>query len=150
MTAADRQLEKFLSRYTPELRALGADVVRALSERYPTAVRLVYDNYNALVVGFGATERAGDAFISIALYPRWINLFFLQGASLSDPKGILEGDGKIVRRVTLESAADLDRAPLRAMLGQALRKAPVPLPKEGEGYTVIKSVSAKQRSRKPA
>jgi hypothetical protein len=34
------------------------------------AIELVYDNYNALVIGYGPTERASDALIFLAVYPR--------------------------------------------------------------------------------
>ena len=61
--------------------------VARMRKYVPDAVELVYDNYNALVVGFGPTERASEAVLSIALYPRWVTLFFLQGARLSDPRG---------------------------------------------------------------
>jgi len=38
---------------------------------------MVYDNYNALVIAFSPNERPSDAIFSIALYPHWVNLFFL-------------------------------------------------------------------------
>jgi hypothetical protein len=33
--------------------------------RLPGAVELVYDNYNALAIGFGPTERTSEAVFSI-------------------------------------------------------------------------------------
>jgi hypothetical protein len=56
--------------------------VARMRKYVPDSVELVYDNYNALVVGFGPTERAAEAVLSIALYPRGVTLFFLQGARL--------------------------------------------------------------------
>ena len=73
-------------------------------------MQLVYDNYNALAIGFGPSERASEAIFSIVLYPRWVTLFFLQGAGLADPKRLLKGSGKVVRHIVLASAADLDLA----------------------------------------
>jgi hypothetical protein len=69
--------------------------------------RLVYDNYNALAIGFGPTERASDVIFSIALFPRWVTLFFLHGVTLPDPYKVLRGSGKVVRHVVLQTAADL-------------------------------------------
>jgi len=43
--------------------------------KFPRANVLVYDNYNALAIGFGPTERASDAVFSIAPFPRWVSLF---------------------------------------------------------------------------
>ena len=51
----------FLARYSPAVAACARGVLVRLRKQVPGAVELVYDNYNALVVGFGATERASDA-----------------------------------------------------------------------------------------
>jgi len=96
------------------------------------------------VVGFGPTDRASDALFSIALYPRWVTLFFLRGAKLRDPKKILKGSGKIVRQVVLESADDLDEPEVRELIKQAVGKTEF-----DERRMIIKSISKKQRPRRP-
>ncbi len=48
-----------------------------MRRKYPRATVLVYDNYNALAIGFAPTERASDAVISIALFPKRELLFSL-------------------------------------------------------------------------
>jgi hypothetical protein len=144
------QIDRFLARFTPEIRKLANDCRRALRRRMPTAVELVYDNYNALVFGFGPSERASEAILSIALYPRWINLFFLWGARLPDPDEILIGSGKQVRSIKLDAAARLDEPAVRALIDAEIVMNEVPLPAKGKGSTVIRAASAKQRSRRPA
>ncbi len=144
------QIDRFLARFTPEIRKLAGDCRRALRRRMPTATELVYDNYNALVFGFGPSERAGEAILSIALYPRWINLFFLWGARLPDPHELLAGAGKQVRSIKLDAAARLDEPGVRALIDAAIAMNEVPLPKSGKGPTVIRAVAAKQRGRRPA
>ncbi len=81
----EAHLERFLARYTPEIAGLARAARARLQELLPGAVQMIYDNYNALVIGFGATERPSKAVLSVALYPRWVNLYFLHGASLPDP-----------------------------------------------------------------
>jgi len=115
----------------------------------PGAIERVYDNYNALVIGFGPTERASDALISLAVYPRWLNLYFIQGAYLPDPDALLKGTGRQGRYVTLESIDELDTLAVQALIGAAIKAAKVPLATAPRGRTIIKSVSAKQRSRRP-
>ena len=144
--SAQRQLDAFLSRYTAEVRALGEAVLAKMRERLPGAVQLVYDNYNALVVGFGPSERASEAAMSIAFYPKWVRLFFLSGADLPDPRGLLEGSGKGVRSIKLESADDLDKPAVRALMKAALKAQPIPAT---GGRLVIRSISKKQRPRQP-
>ncbi len=142
------RLKQFIDRYSPEVAGLAREVLARMRERLPNAVELVYDNYNALVVGFGPTERSSDAPFSIALYPRWINLYFLNGAGLPDPKKLLQGDGKVVRFITLEDAAELDLPPVKALMAAALKRAGKRF--EGPPRTIIKAVAAKQRPRRPA
>ena len=96
------------------------DARARLRRRMPGAHELVYDNYNALVIGFGPTERASDAVFSLALYPRWVTLFFLFGATLPDPLGLLKGSGKQVRSIRLETASIVDTPGVGALLDAAL------------------------------
>ena len=139
-----KQVAGFIARFDPSLARLVRAARGALRKRFPTAIELVYDNYNALVIGFGTTDRASDALFSIVLYPRWVTLFFLDGARLRDPKKILEGSGKIVRHIVLKSADDLDKPEVRELMKQALGKT-----RFDERRLVIKSISKKQRPRRP-
>ena len=129
---------------------LAKTVLKKMRARLPGAVELVYDNYNALVVGFGPNERASDAIFSIALYPRWINLFFLYGASLPDPHRILKGSGKQVRSLTINDAADLDKSEVRELMEAALKNADPPIDPKQKRRMTIRAVSAKQRPRVPS
>jgi hypothetical protein len=74
---AVQQLKTFIAAYTPDM----ARQIRAARKRlrtlFPSGYELVYDNYNALAIGYGATQRASDVVLSIAAYPRWVSLFFL-------------------------------------------------------------------------
>jgi hypothetical protein len=148
--SAAEDLTGFLAKYDPPVRRLAEDVLRAMRKRYPSAVQLVYDNYNALVVGFGPTERASDAVFSIALYPRWVTLFFLRGASIADPHNLFKGSGKIVRHIVLGAASDLDEPRIASLMEAAVAQAGEPFASKPKGKLVIKSVSAKQRSRRPS
>jgi Domain of unknown function (DU1801) len=145
-----QELDSFLSKFTPEVAALARAVLAKMRSRLPGALELVYDNYNALAIGFGATERSSDAIFSIAVFPRWVSLFFFQGAKLKDPERILAGKGTQIRHIVLEDAATLDRPAVKALMKQALEIAPRPLDKKARPRLIIKSISAKQRPRRPA
>ncbi len=148
---AEDQLASFIARFTPEVAACADDVLARLRVRMPGATQLVYDNYNALVIGFGPNERASDAILSIAIYPRWINLFFLQAVKqrLADPDHMLLGEGTTVRHVRIDDAGKLEDRAVQALIEQSLAKARVPLSQEADGRIVIRSISAKQRARRP-
>jgi hypothetical protein len=147
--SAEKQLRVFMAKYTPEVVAVAESALAKMRARLPGAVELVYDSYNALVVGFGPTERASDAIFSIALYPRWVNLYFLRGASLSDPEGRLQGSGSRVRHILLESAATLDEPAVITLMAHALEASHPPLDAAAPRRIVIMAVSAKQRPRRP-
>lgn len=145
----EQELAGFISRYTPEVAAVAKAALARMRKRLPGAVELVYDNYNALAIGFGPTERASEAIFSIALWPRWVSLFFLQGANLWDPAKLLKGIGKRARHIVLENAAELDTPGVRALISQALKTAAKPIDAKGRRRTVIKSISVNQRPRRP-
>ena len=85
---AEKQLASFLAKYSEEIIYLAEAILGEMRKFYPTAIELVYDNYNALVIGFCPTERPSEAIFSIVLYPKWVSLFFLQAKRLPDPERI--------------------------------------------------------------
>src|ERR1017187_1797188 len=145
-----RQLDAFLAKYTPEIESLARQAFDWMRNKFPGAMVLVYDNYNALVMGFGPSERASEAAFSIVLYPRWVTLFFLRGAGLPDPRHLLKGSGKVVRHIVLASAADLDLPPIQNLMAKALQRAEAGIDPGATGRLVIRSISAKQRPRRPS
>ena len=58
MDEAQRQLDGFIDKFTPDIAALTRRLFERMKSRLPGAVIMVYDNYNALVIGFGPSERA--------------------------------------------------------------------------------------------
>jgi hypothetical protein len=144
------KLDSFIDRFTPEVAADARRALASLGRRLPAAFRLVYDNYNALVVGFASGEKASDAFLSIALYPQYVRLFFLRGVELPDPHRLLEGSGSRVRSIKLKPASRIEAPEVCALIESAVAIAEPPLPVTGDGPLIIKSISGKQRARRPA
>ena len=83
---AQEQFEGFLSKYEPGVAAEAKKSLAKLRKLIPNAIEMVYDNYNALVVGFCPGMRPSEAILSIAVMPEWVSLCFLQGAKLPDPE----------------------------------------------------------------
>jgi hypothetical protein len=147
---AEEQLASFMMKFTSEIASLAKAIRQEIREQYPTALELVYDNYNALAIGYSPTERASDAIFSIALYPRWVSLFFLQARGLPDPEGILQGKGSAARHVVLPSLERLKSPAVQALMRTAAASAKVAFDPNGAHKLIVKSVSAKQRPRRPA
>jgi len=114
----------------------------------PTAVELVYDNYNFFVIGYSTTERPSDCIVSIVAAANGVGLSFYYGASLPDPEHLLQGSGKQNRFVRLPSVETLRLPAVLALINAAIAQAEPPLPAKGGGHTILKSVSAKQRPRR--
>lgn len=145
----EAQLQAFAAKFDPGIAAQGMAAIDRLRTLARGAVELAYDNYNALAVGFGPSEKPSEAIVSIAFYPRWVTLFFLQGAGLDDPGGLLAGEGARVRSIRLSGPEDLDRPEIRDLITQALACAKVPLDPSAARRLVVRSVSARQRPRRP-
>ena len=148
--ATERRIEAFVARYTPAIAAQLRDARQRLRARFPRGVEMVFDNYNALVFGIGPTGQTRESFISIAGYPKWVTLFFLDGASLRDPEGLLEGEGKQVRGIRLKTPADMDAPAVAALIEQAIASRRDALAAAAPLSTMIKAEVEKQRPRRPA
>lgn len=120
-----------------------------MRKRLPNAIEMVYDNYNALVIGFAPNERPLDAIFSIALLPRKISLCFLQGAKLPDPNKRLQDGGNVARNVTVDDLSVLDDPQISALMNEALLRAKARMDPTQKRKLIIRSISAKQRPRRP-
>jgi hypothetical protein len=148
--SAAQQLAAFIAKFDPAIGRLVRAARAVLRHRFPTAIELVYDNYNALAIGFATTERTADVIVSLAVYARGVNLYFMYGARLPDPHRLLQGGGNQGRFIRLERAATLEEPSVEALLRAAVRLARSPLPSSGRGRTILRSVSRRQRPRRPA
>ena len=148
MAGAQQQLDGFLAKFSPEVDSLATAVLAKLRRRLPGATIMVYDNYNALAIGFGSSDKVSRAALSLAVYPRWVNLFFLQAKGLSDPQGLLKGEGGKVRHVRLDGPDAIEDPAIEALIAQAVARSDPPFDAEATERLVIKSVSAKQRPRR--
>ena len=145
---AETQLAGFIAKFDPKEQALIRAVRRSVRRMLPSANELVWDNYNFFVIGYSATERPSDSVVSIAAAANGVGLSFYRGATLPDPKKILQGEGRQNRFIRLESAKTLDRPEVRALVAAAVAQARVPFEERGRGRLIIRSVSKKQRPRR--
>jgi hypothetical protein len=140
------QLEASLDEFEPVAgRARGT--LTKLRELAPGAKELVYDAYNALSISFGSSERLGDAFVAVVVYPRHVNLAFHRGAELDDPAGLLVGTGARIRHIKMD--AETLRSARVARLVRAAGALAGFEGGPGRGEVVIKKIYARRRPRRP-
>jgi hypothetical protein len=143
-----RRVAGFIAKFDPKIAHVARTTRLALRRRFPTAFELVYDNFNALAMAFGSSERTSDCIVSLAVYRSGVSLNFYYGAELPDPHGILLGEGNQNRFIRVETAATIAQPAVEALICAAIAHAKTPLPASGKGTTIIKSISARQRSRR--
>lgn len=144
------QVEKFIAEFTPEIAASIRACRKKMYRFVPRGYELVVNNYNALGFGYSPAETNSRVVMSIVGYPRWVTLFFLKGAGLDDPDCLLQGEGKQVRSIRLRSPEDLDSPAVVRLIRKALQPHAEAFSSAPERKTVIKSVAAKRRARRPS
>jgi len=134
-------MEDIIRRLTPEMATLTRAVLAKLRKLLPGAVEMVYDKSNSLVIGFCPTDKASGVINSIAVYRKWINLYFFEGATLPDPAGLLQGSGTMVRSIRITDARELDRPAIRALIAEARKRAEPPLNPKAKRKVILKQVT---------
>jgi hypothetical protein len=86
---------KFLSPFEDEIKETVLWLREFVWDLYPTANELIYDNYNALAIGWSPTDRVGHTFCNIAVgrTSKNIHFGFYWGIEIEDPKKLLIGNG---------------------------------------------------------
>jgi hypothetical protein len=125
-------LRKFLKPYDREVRDLAIEVRQLMLEEMAPCYENIYDAYSAVAIGYGTSERLGDGIFHIAVYSKHVNLGFNDGATLGDPKGILQGQGSRIRHITIKSRDELERPELRAYIRRARKQAIADAEKVGD------------------
>jgi hypothetical protein len=146
---AEAQIRRLLAEYTPEIAQLMAAARRKLRARIPRGFELIYDTYNGLGIGYGAVQKYSAPVVSLFAYPRWVTLFFLRGAALDDPHGLLDGRGSRVRSIRLASADTLDDARVAALVSQALSRQEDAFAAAPALRPYVQSVAAARKPRTP-
>lgn len=143
-----KQLSGFIAKFDPAVAKLVQACLPVLRRRFSTAVELVYDNYNALAIGWTPNGRTSEVIVSLAVYASGVNLYFMYGARLKDPHKLLQGSGNQGRFIRLQSASQIEERNVAALLDEATRVGKTPLATTGKRKIIIKSISAKQRPRR--
>lgn len=124
----------------------------ALRKAAPDACEHVFATY---VVGslFTFTGKMGGTFCHPVAYANHVNLGFNRGAELDDPDGWLEGTGKLIRHIRIETPAVLRKRPVQKLIRQAVAQG-VAMAEMRDGIvpkvvTGPETRAAKQSTKKP-
>jgi hypothetical protein len=145
----ETRIATFVARYDREVAARLRGARRKLRALFPRGYEQVYDTYNLLGFGIAWSQKSSGVVVSVVAYPRWVTLFFLHGAALKDPRGLLQGSGSRVRSIRLTHEKDLDRPDVVSLITQAAGARATEFAAAPRLSTMIKSVSARRRPRRP-
>jgi hypothetical protein len=142
-----RQLTALIAKLPPGPQKLLRAARTNLRKRFPTANELVYEYARSLVLSYSATERGGEAVVALSATADGVTLHLNHGPRLKDPHGLLQGNGRAMREIPLESARTLSRPEVIALMNAAARLTKPALARTGKGVVVIKSGSPKRATR---
>jgi hypothetical protein len=118
----DPQLLDYLLPYPETIARMALGLRELVLKEAPGAKEVLFRGY-AVSIAFTFTERWTDAFCYVAAYKKHVNLGFHRGAELPDPKGVLEGTGKLMRHLPVRTPVELENPTLRRFVRLALKVA---------------------------
>jgi hypothetical protein len=118
---ASHDLLKFLIPFPAEVQETALWLREFVWDFLPESNELIYDNYNALVIGFGTSDKASDGYCSIAVYARYVNFGLLRGSEISDPKKILNKKNSLYRKMAVKGKEEFPKTYMKKLLKEAYK-----------------------------
>jgi hypothetical protein len=148
--SAEAEVRRLIAKFAPaHLRLIGA-MRRWLQKRLPTAHEVVYEYRDCFVISYSPTEHGYEGVLAIRGSANGTKLYFNRGKELPDPAKLLQGSANQVRSIDVEGASTLARPEVARLIDEAIARNRVPFARAGRGSVVLRSTSAKQRTRRTA
>jgi hypothetical protein len=142
------ELNKFLDFYPEKIQSLFNWLREFVWDMFPKSNELIYDNYNALAVGWSVTDKLGHTFCSIAGFSEFVHFGFYWGSQISDPEKRLMGKGKQYRYIIVRDKKDFPKMYMRQLLKEAYANSAAKVNENVEpphSLTIVKCSLAKKR-----
>lgn len=111
--------EDLLEITVPPMQAVARRLREVIVGIDPDVVEVVRLGDRAATYGVGP-KKMSEGYAYILPHNGWVNLGFYTGATLPDPKGLMEGTGAKMRHVKIRTVGDADQAAIRRLLKEAL------------------------------
>ena len=112
------EFKQLLTTNEPEAQQLAVDLRKVILRLMPRAKEKIYRGGGVADYGLA---RSGRGFLSIGPQKNYVNLYFMNGISMSDPEHLLEGTGKKLRHVKIRKPADLKNKALQTLIKSAVK-----------------------------
>ena len=102
-----------------DVRSVCIELRRLIASSHKDFVEVVWPRFKIASFGVGP-KKMTEHYAYIAAYRSHVNLGFYRGASLDDPRGLLEGTGKKLRHIKFVGTTAVKGPAVRALLRQAI------------------------------
>ena len=148
-----KDLIKFLKPFSKDIRESVLWLREFIWDQYPECNELIYDNYNALAIGWSPTDREGHTFCTIAAGRTSGNVHFgfYWGSEISDPKKILLGKGNQYRYILVPNKEEFPESYIKKLIRLAFVNSLAKIKDKKQlmkGKTITKSISTVKRGKK--
>lgn len=103
-----------LNKYDDAIRTLATEARALIVKLIPKAEEKIYFGWK--VIRYSLDGTMAGQFIAIGPQKKYVNLYFMNGTELEDPKTLLTGEGKKMRHVSITEAKQLKSAALKALI----------------------------------
>lgn len=110
--------EDVVSEASPEIREIAYAARALLADIMPGITEVPWGQQKTVGYGVGP-KKMSEHFCYLAPKKNHLNLGFMYGAELPDPEGLLEGTGKLLRHIKVQSLTDLEQPALRKLIEAA-------------------------------
>ena len=111
--------EDILRSASSELRPVCGSLRQTIHRLHSDALEVVWKKQRIASFGVGP-KKMSEHYAYIALQRTHVNLGFYHGATLSDPKGLLEGAGKRLRHIKIKNAKVAKSTAIEALIRAAI------------------------------
>jgi hypothetical protein len=115
---ASTAIDRFLADYPPDVRVLAGATRKLLADAFPGSTETL--DLPARMIAYSYGPGYKGLACTLILSRGGVKIGVVRGSELADPKGLLEGSGKVHRHVALKTPADLERPGLKPLLKASL------------------------------
>jgi len=139
----------FLNPFGKVVRETALQLREFVLDIFPDSNELIYDNYNALAIGYSMSDKQKEMFCHIDVYGKYVNIGFDRGVvDLDDPKLLLKGTGNRIRHLTVTDFEAFQTDYIKKLLKQAHKITLNTLQNKTQavvGQSIVKSISARKK-----
>ena len=110
----DPSITEFLEKFSPEVREICLNLRSLVYRLAPDANEIVYTGWGNIQFYFA--NKPKSHFCAINPLKGRVDFFFMRATELPDPAGLLQGTGKKLRHVKINSNDQVDNPALRELI----------------------------------